>query len=151
MAKKTASIVLIMALVGLFFLIRPVAAGGELHALASSHEEMAEDALEHLRQAFVAEDRHAFFEGVAEDPFFSWEDLNTRVSDHFRDYSQIDLHVSIDHTLPDTDKVLVKTTWQRRWLNNKTGKLEENEGRAQFTFLIKDGVQLINIQGDSPF
>ena len=109
--------------------------------------------LESLRRAFEAEDREGFLENVSERPAFPWTDFQARLSDQFDRFDHIELRLILDHTLNETDKVVLKTHWERARTENKTGKRVKDSGRADLIFRIEEDnyLKLIDIQGDSPF
>ncbi len=118
----------------------------------SGIESGAKETLEVLRQAYIDRDLETFFKSVGERPFFSDLDLRARLSQRFRDFSQIELNLSVDHALSENDKVLLKARWQRRVVRNGNGNVETAQGTAELIFWTgKDRCKLVDIKGDSPF
>ena len=122
-------------------------------SMASRTEQaQAKEALEAIRQAYISKDAEAFFRFVSWASFFSGLELKFQLSDHFRDFSQIDLNLVVDHALPQKDKIFLNTHWQKRAVRNSSGNVETSSGSAGFLFRIKgDSAKLIDIQGQSPF
>lgn len=118
----------------------------------SGAETKAKETLEDLRQAYIDRDLNKFFKSVGEKSFFSDLDLQTRLSQRFRDFSQIELILSVDHALSENDKILLKTRWQRRMVKSGNGNVETAEGTVELIFWAgKDRFKLVDIKGDSPF
>ena len=114
-------------------------------------EEKAEKALESLKQAYLGQDLGTFFEGVSDVAYFDSMDLKFKMRQGFKDFSPQDLNLVMDHTLTEKEKVILQTHWQRRRVNKSNGSVELDSGQADFTFLVKEEVQLIQIRGNSPF
>ncbi len=111
----------------------------------------AEQALEELRQAYMARDLNGFFEQISENAYLSGTDLRIRISRQFTDFSDIELFFRVDHTLVEGKKVIVRMHWQKRVTVNKAGQQTISSGRADFLFQVQESVQLLDIRGSSPF
>jgi len=147
MAKK-----LLLFAFAAFLLISPsgtaIAKG---HERSSGNLNMATQALEQLRQAYVERNAQEFFKWVSDTPYFNWQDLKFQIVRHFSDFGQIDLVWVVNESLTEGNKVLLKTHWRKRWVNNATGVVELAEGDTQFVFVTKKNAKLIDIKGNSPF
>ena len=111
-------------------------------------------ALEAIRKAYQEENLEAFFAQVAADPYFNSTELKQRLTDRFAHASEIELIFHVDHELPENDRTLVKTRWQRRWTAGGTGSVETAEGKAHLIFSRSgpDGPwKLLGIREDDPF
>ena len=104
-----------------------------------------------LEAAYLEKDPQKFFEQVSDSAYFSVLDLKNKIADHFRDFSQVDLNIVVDYNLPEKDKAVLKTHWQKRQVRNSSGKLETSEGSADFIFKAGAKALVLDIQGDSPF
>ncbi len=114
-------------------------------------ERKAEQALEELRQAYMARDLNGFFERVSESSYFNGSDLRVKLSRQFTDFSDLELSFWIDHALAEGKKVVVRMHWQKRMTVNKTGRQATSSGRSDFIFEVRESAQLLDIQGSSPF
>lgn len=128
------------------------AAGNDGYAQVHlAQEDRAQAALEKLRNAYAQRDLAGFFEGLGEDTYFNWLDFKHQLSRKFSDFSDIDLHIVVDHALSENDKVFLKTHWQKRMVNNRTGRSQRTNGEAQFIFKVNGTAKLVGIKGNSPF
>ena len=145
--------VLLLVLTGIALLTGFSLANGSAPSRAASDPlgSDAETALEQLRMAYVQEDSGSFFDAVSERGSFSSLDFKTQVTRHWTDFSQVDLLITVDHTLKSDGKAVLKTHWQKRAVRDRTGRSEMSEGRAEFVFGPGPAFKLLNIHGDSPF
>ena len=118
----------------------------------SARQNQARAALEDLRVSYAQGDTSGFFRGVSSAPYFSASDLDIRVHRDVSGYHTIDLKIYEDLVLEEGDKVLIKTHWQKRRVNSRTGQVETSSGSAQFAFKTEeDLMSLVDIRGESPF
>lgn len=135
----------------LIYSINPLFALDHGSSSASIMEERARQALESLRYAYTERDIEGFFQQVSDKPCFNSLELKSNISSQFNNFDTIDLNIVTDNTLPSHDKILINTHWQKRMLNQRTGKLQTSEGNAQFIFKVKQKAKLVDIKQNSPF
>ena len=114
-------------------------------------EKKAEQALQSLKENYERKDLQGFFRGVSDEATFDVSDLRFQLSSRFSNFGSLELAFFTDKTLVEGQKVLFKTHWQRRMVNNQTGQVETNEGSADWTFEVGETVEWVAIRGDSPF
>ncbi len=114
-------------------------------------ERKAEQALEELRQAYMAGDLNGFFDDVSEGSYFNGSDLRINLSRRFTDFSDIELFFWIDHALVEGEKAVLRMHWQKRMTVNKTGRQAISSGRADFIFQVQESARLLDVRGSSPF
>lgn len=118
-----------------------------------SSEDQAKAALESLQHAYTERNLEGFFKLVSDKSFFNSTDLKFQLDKTFHNFSQIELHFSIDRSLTENNKIALKTHWQKRMVRNSNGHVETHEGNAELVFKMhtEHPPTLINITGDSPF
>lgn len=128
-----------------------MAAPSEARQERQAMESKAREALQVLRETYLRKDLAGFVGRVGDESYFNHADFQSAVSDRFRDFGQMDLQWNTERTLVENDKVSFELRWQKRMVRQSDGQVVKSEGTANLVFRVREQVELLDIQGDSPF